>query len=232
MFYYPLFNISIKGSMELFLVKLRLFALISIPFFLISCTEEKFDSPSQYYSFINDPDNDLIKNYSKNGFQITVKYFPFQLLVLDELKDNAGNDSNFNSIYEKYSRSISFYFTIKPENRSQISDIHMWNIHSEEDYNERQHLINFQLDNYFNLNVGDEKLLPKLFNIESHAGISKAISGTVVFVVENNSAIFENSQLDLIFSDPVFNTGTSQFIFNKNDLDAVPDLKILHKHEN
>lgn len=200
---------------------------ISILITVFSCNNKATVSFNELVKWINDKDNGLIKESSIQGLKITLKYLPAQYLALREVETNmSGQD--FDSLLSVYKWSHSFLMILGPdEDKGEQFDIMYLNTSGYDDYTQRVYDMNFNIKNYISLKTPQKKYSPVMTNLENVYGLNKSRNIYVVFTPQKeNEDMLSAENLDFIFNDEIFNTGIHHFIFDKKDIENIPNVKI------
>lgn len=208
------------------------FALISISIALIlltSACRHTVRKEDKYYKFLNEETNRLKVVKEANGFILTFKYLPPELLAYNEYASARKNGEKVNkdSLICIYRNSLTFLFTIEDkENR----DIMYYDVRSETDFKHRIMELNFRLHDYISIRAGSDEYVPVLCVMESTYETKNSRSFHVVFAdSEKGNGLLNNEKFDIVFTDLFFNTGISHFIFSKHDFDKVPKIGFWNK---
>lgn len=190
----------------------------------ISCDDE-VSSEIDLLDWVNDCDNGLLISKRVYGLKMELKYLPPAYLAY---KDAAVDKSDFDSLFNIYNNSYSFLMTIGPdEEKGADFDIMFADVNNYEEYDERVQNLNFNIKEYVCLQTEKKKYLPVLSNLENTYGLDKARTIYLVFTKDNeNDDLFCSGKIDIVFNDELFSTGIHHFVFNKNNIDNIPKLKL------
>ena len=198
-------------------------------FGLSACQERaaSFKDVHELSKWMNNPKNGLVKTKSISGIKLTVRYLPAEYVAYQELKDNENtSDAAKDSVLALYKNNLTFLFSIGPdESYSSEIDIMRLGIGNYDEYSERALKLNFGMDEYVILKMGERKYQPVLSTLENVYGLSKQRNIYFVFAPEEPEADFrKNEKLDFVFDDEIFNTGISHFIFLSENIKKIPSL--------
>jgi hypothetical protein len=183
----------------------------------------------KYYRWINDESNHLKVVKETNGFILTFKYMPPELLAYNEYSSARENDQfvNKDSLINIYKNSLAFIFTIEDSGNK---DIMYYDVRSEQDFKQRILEFNFKLQDYVSIKGGTTEFVPVLCIMESTYETKNSRSFYMVFSDnENKQNLLEQEKFDIVFNDLFFNTGISHFTFSKHDFDKVPKIGFWNK---
>ncbi len=179
--------------------------------------------------WLNDPSNGLISGKKVGGFDLSMKYMPYDLLAYKEIKkDKSATQEVLDSVAELYDNSYTFILSIgSDESAGENFDVMHLGVYDEDAYNQRIRNLNFHLDKYISLETGKSTYKPVLTRLENVYGLSKARMVYIVFAPDSEEEdLLVANELDIKFNDDIFNTGIHHFKFNKSDIVAMPKLKI------
>jgi hypothetical protein len=180
-------------------------------------------SEAQYYQWLNDPENGLVQVKEVNDLILTAKFLPPQLLAQQELKRLPEiTTASTDSLVQVYANSYSFLLTIQPQNSQQ--DVLFRDLESYPQYKERVTALNFHADQFLALQVGDQSVPPVLHIMENTYSTRSGRSLYLVFPRKALSNREPASDLDLVFTDELFQTGINHFIFSAEDLATIPTI--------
>lgn len=133
----------------------------------------------------------------------------FQLEYLPEAsEDEAG--------------SLHFLLTIRFREGKANGDVLYAGLQDKKDFEERVHELNFGMDKYWTLNLGDESLRPVLTHFENTYSITEYRQLHLVFAPpDRHTDFYAAPNWDIAFEDEVFNTGTHHFVFTQEEWEAV-----------
>lgn len=200
---------------------------------LNGCNPGKIDSEQRLYAWVNDLDNGLVKTRYINGIRLTAKYLPPEFLAYKEWATSGETKPHYHSLLEVYKHNRTFLLTIGPDDREVAGgDVMFYDVLNKEDFRQRVQDLNFEIGKYISLSAGNRQFAPKLHALENTYGLGKHRNIYLVFANdESNGSLLTGKKLDLRFNDEIFQTGISHFVFEKQDLDGLPELKFLAVNE-
>lgn len=204
---------------------------------LVSC-QQKIKSQQALYQWINDADNGLVKQKDLDGITLTMKYLPPELLVSKELQSlKAGPKKNdlkktVDSLMQGYQNSRTFILNLSPNGQGKkafVQDILYKGADSYAAYKRRAMEMNFNMANYLVLKADGKEMKPVLANMENTYSLTKGRNIYLVFADEKDQNACLNAQkLDITFTDKLFDTGIHHFVFQKENLDKLPQVAYLN----
>ena len=193
--------------------------LLAATMLLAGCGASEITEQQEYYRWLNNGDNGLLQEKYANGFRLAVKHLPAEYLVYRELEGKDYNQSDVDELMKSYANTLTFMFTVAPDERkAKGRDVVMYEVFDKQDYKVRVQDLNFHLDEYVELQAGDETLPTLLHTMENTYGLGKHRNFIMVFGKPEG----EPSKLDFVFNDAVFDTGISHFVFDREALAQVP----------
>jgi hypothetical protein len=195
---------------------------------LSSCSGKKtISDPNEFMKWMNDPENGLVQTKYVSNVKINVKNLPSAYMAYLEMKNLQGqSEQKRDSLIAYYSQSKTFLLTISPDERvkGNSGDIMYRDVTGFEEYKDRSHVMNFEFGDYIDLITDNEKYKPVLSNLENVYGLSSGRKIILVFAEKNGSQdLSKSKELDLVFTDEIFNTGINHFVFAQHKLNSVPD---------
>ena len=198
-----------------------------------SC-KKKCSTLSEYLKWLNDPEKHLAPIKRINGIAVKVKYLPAEYLAyMEEEKDSqhylkAKRDSVINS----YKESITFLLTIGPDEEKKASgDVVFRGIENYQQFSERIATMNFHMDESLNLKTDEGDHAPVLTNMENSYGLSESRNIYCVFVRSEaeKKNINDSQTFDFVYNDEIFGIGKNHFVFQKSDMEDLPEFTFWKK---
>lgn len=199
--------------------------MLPIVVLLVSCANIHFNDATEYFRYIDKPENGLKISKSFTEIELTAKYLPPELKALQELESEFEKET-FDSLVSYYSGSYNFLFSIAPVKNSQVDDLNYYDIYSYDEYVERKKVLNYYLEECFILKSGKKEYYPVLFHFEQDYGVSGKLNFHLVFVPSEQIKTRKTEELKLTFNDPIYNTEQTEFIFKKRSLKNIPKLQL------
>ena len=122
------------------------------------------------------------------------------------------------SLSGEQGKALSFELRIAPKEECG-GDIMLRGVRSMEDYTARMMELNFYLDEALYLQLDGKKVPPRLVHMENTYGLSNYRIVQIAFAgAEVDRLCAEAADIDLVFRDPVFDTGISHFVFDGKEI--------------
>lgn len=192
---------------------------------ITSCNNDIY-TIEKYYAYMNNPENGVVKYRAVESLEFSLKYLPVDYLIYKSKKTKVGD--NLDSLKNENKDKFHFLLKIAPSKKvKQEFDVMTETVSTELEYKQQALLLNFNLQEYLTLKVGEVELKPVLVETENVYGLTKHRLINLVFARENLTIDFFNEpEIDIVFQDAIYNTGFHHFIFNTTDLKNIPSLKI------
>ena len=207
--------------------KYKLCILAILVALLTNSCNQGFQSATDMFQWINDPDNGLVKTKTINGIEIELKFLPPEFLTYREVKRlNNYSEEYVDSLLNYYRNSYSFLLKIGPDEKNQDQDIMLKGVTSIEEFNIRAQKLNFEIGEYVSLTADNIEYEPVLSNMENVYGMHSHRNIYLVFSPnDNNMSLLEAKKLDIRFNDELFETGISHFVYIKKNINNIPEVK-------
>lgn len=195
------------------MVKIKFSLLIlGIGILLNSCSSSMTDF-SEYLKYLANEENGIVKQKKISGLRLQVKYLPLEYLNHRAKEEGSNN----------YDHSVCFMFTLGPDSTENF-DITKVGVSNYEEFAKRMDVMNFQMHESLELKIGNKIYKPSIAQMENVYGLKKERVIMVVFEVKDNKEnnFMRTQDVQFIYKDQLFNTGTSKFWFEKNDLTDLP----------
>lgn len=181
---------------------------------LIASCNTSINSRQEFYDYLNNSQNGFVKSKEVNSFRIKVKYLPIEYLIIK----NSEHSSEVEKVRQEYNNSLTFVFTIESIDKDQ--NVIDYGMSDSKSLNERFKYLNFHLDDHITLSINDQWFKPVLFHVENTGELNGEFRAYVVF----SDIDMEADNLYFLFEDTFFDTGISQFVFEKQHLNQLPDI--------
>ncbi len=190
----------------------------------LSCTKQ-FHSEQEMYEWINDPANGLVKERITGDIKIRAKYLPPEVLVYRELSRSSDySQQEKDSLFSYYRHTRTFILEIGTVKMDE--DIMFNKVHAVEEFKQRAEQLNFYIGEYLSLITEQKEYAPSLTNLENTYGMSTSRNIIAVFAPEKEkNELMEADKLTLKFDDEIFSTGMNHFVFNKKEINNIPEIK-------
>jgi len=203
----------------------NLFLLFGSLCLLASCHSNAPVTADDWFAYINDPSNGLVKVREVNGFRFEMKYLPADYWVYREAtrRKEKLSEEERESIRQVYEGSHHFLLSIGTDGeKRQEVDIMRVGVNDYKDYSFRMHKMNFTMKESFSLKGKRHQHVPTFANLENVYGLSPKRNLNLVFL--DNEDIREASTWDIKMEDDIFHTGIHHFSFNRTQLHTIPTL--------
>lgn len=200
-------------------------ALFLMLMFSLGCGSGGFMNTKEYFNYLSNPANGLVKEKKLNGIRMRVVYLPPEYLAFQTIDNEYHSRKYKDSVCKSFENSVTFIFTIGPGDNENF-DITRVGVYSYEEFAGRIQQMAFEIGRWMSLTIGDEELKPSIAKIENINALERSRNFIVVFNSEKIK--LSNKEIKKIcytFSDELFDTGTSKFVFNLSDIKEVPVLK-------
>ncbi len=189
----------------------------------VSCKKTEISEPKDYFGYLANPGNGLVKEKTVAGLSLKAKYIPKDYLVYNAVKGFGTVNNTFKDSIEKtYSHSLTFMITIGP-GENETFDITRVGVDSYEAFAKRMEEMSFNAQEWISLVVKEKDYKPEIVRMENINALEKSRNFIVVFSsAEGSETDLRKSDMCLSYDDELFNTGTSKFMFYSKDIQAVP----------
>src|SRR5690606_6423925 len=162
------------------------------------------------------------KETSANRFLLTMKYLPPEYLAFNEISKSDDDNKLFNDYLEEFKNSRTFLLIISPEDTG--VDVSKYGIFNMDEYKQRINDLNFNIKERIYIQTDNgEKYHPNLTTMENLYEVSN--KKRIYLVFAENEAISNSKTLDVVFIDDFLDTGINHFLFKKDKIDNIPQIK-------
>jgi hypothetical protein len=206
--------------------KYRFINFILLGVFLLvsySCQQRVITDKKEYFNYLSDPKNGLIKEKETSDIKIKVKYLSSDFLAFNQLRESKKVSTDLkDSIRKTFDNSITFILNIGPSDEL-YGDITRLGLENYKEFAERIEEMAFNAGEWIRLTVNEKEYRPVLTKLESINAIENSRNFIVVFSSEKNTKKdLRNYDLCFTYTDDLFHTGTNKFIFRTEDIEKVP----------
>jgi hypothetical protein len=164
-------------------------------------------------SWMHQEENGLQQSKQIGDLKVQANYIPPAYYALRE------NPADFQHLMKEYEQSLSFMISISWDRGENI----LWRgLTNYEAYKERIHELNFNLENYLILYVGEQKVHPVLTNVENLYEETDHLRINMVFPKEALGDFSAEDELTLELDDRIFKTGMNVFRFATQKIENIP----------
>lgn len=189
-----------------------------------SCKNSGFNDQAEYLRYLADTDNGLVTSHHINGFKLTMKYLPPELLAINESDDFEKQP--FLQNLEKFNNTYTFVLSF--QNDKEEVDISNYNVFNLQDYQQRMTYLNFDVREHFYIKTSNgKKVHPLLTTFENVYEVGNKKTIYLVFA-QDEIFLSDSQKINIVFEDHIADTGINNFVFNKSALEEIPDLEFLN----
>jgi hypothetical protein len=198
---------------------------------LASCGRPESLPAADYEKWVVGEESGLIQRKKINGVEVIARYMPAELLAYREYR--AFPQTSFDSLKTSYHCGLSFQITLRADKQNgAYGNLMYFNLAGEQDLSERTHYLNFSVPEFIDLKYDGNTYKPVLANFEGYSALGNQLSFQVVFVFPDYecgkfkpvTTGNDSDELELTFSDPIWNLGVNHFTFEKKSLEELPKL--------
>ena len=187
---------------------------------LISCVDDtpREMSKDDLVGYIQKEKNGLVKKQEVNGITVSVSYFPWQMLVAQELDGQNKSDS---AIIKKLEKNYSgqYYFKAKFSKDGQEA---IRRLGSFDRYSEMVQVLAFRMNDYINLTTPKRDTIEMAdYFFDQTYGMS---DGNTLLLSFSKDKITGNKTIDINIGECGFGTGALKFTFERDAIEATPKL--------
>ncbi len=192
---------------------------------VISACKSTIRTEKELYKWINDKDNGLVQEKTTNGFTLTAKYLPAELLAYREYE--SDKTIPFNKVLENYKKNKTFLMSIKVDTATRhTGNILFQDAEGYAGYKQRILSFNFGLEEMISLNYSEKKYKPVLYTLENTFNVVDGKNVYLVFNIDSLKKQNKQDEMDLVFEDVHFSTGITHFQFKVTDLQNIPKIEL------
>jgi hypothetical protein len=198
---------------------------ILIVFSLSACKKTEIADSKEYFSYLANPKNGLVKEKTVAGLTIKVKYIPEDYLVYNMVKDldlKTLTPTYKDSIAKSYANSVTYMVSIGPAQNEDF-DVTRVGVGSYQEFAERIEQMAFNAQDWFAVTIKDKSHTPVIVRMENINALEKSRNFMVIFnSTKGSENDFRKNDMCLTYDDGLFNTGLNKFIFNATDIQELP----------
>lgn len=198
-------------------------AAIGLLFSLQGCRPSEINNAPEYYAYLADPENGLVKEKTVAGVHYRLKYLPKDYLAYNMVgKNGVVSQGMRDSIAGQFDHSLTFLLNIGPAEGEHF-DVTRLDVNDYGTFIDRIEKLCFHLQESIRLNVDGEEQAPVIARMENINAQEPGRNFVIVFNTQDKTSVTaENEQMCFIYQDGLFNTGINKFTFNTRDLAKVP----------
>jgi len=183
-----------------------------------SCAQKQFETKEEMVAFLGDEQNGFVQNKTVNGVDFSVMYKPTDMLVSQEVNDNAS-EAEIEALRDKYGKNLYFNISISKNKQELLSNV----AEGRQKFGAMVNQLAFGMTekvHLFSPGKDTVELLdyvyPRMF------GMSRAT--TMLFVYPRDPKITMQDQLSITVEDLGINTGDITFKITKDIFEKEPQL--------
>lgn len=200
-----------------------LFSLLAVLGFS-GCQPSEIKNPKDYFVYLSDPKNGLIKEKSIAGITYRIKYLPTEYLAYNASRNMICSANTRDSLIKSYDNSLTFLVNIGPAKEEDF-DITRVGVSNYEEFAQRIEEMAFNAQEWMFLKSGDKEYKPLIVRMENINAQDNSRNFMVVFSATSGTNQLRKNDLCFSYQDELFNTGTNKFIFKSKDISALPEFK-------
>jgi hypothetical protein len=193
--------------------------LIIFAVILAACgSHPKMMNRTELVGYLRDKENGLVQEQQINATKVSLSYHPTSLMVSREIGDERNpSKAVIDSIEKKYSKN--YYFLAKfsingKEAIRQLGDFAR--------YSDMVQVLSFQMHRFVNVTTPQRDTLPLAdYFFDQTYGMS---DGNTLLLCFDKEKLKNRKELEINIAECGMGTGNLKFLFNREDLDAVPKM--------
>ncbi len=193
-----------------------------------ACGNKKLLQYNDYVQWLQEPENKLVQYKDYGGIRLKLQYLPADYLVYNELKTASMNTAHADSLKKNYNYSLNFMLSFLPPQGEQL-DVTKAGVKDQEEFSQRIGQLAFNMGPSISLTCGNKSYSPELTQLERLFGLRNSADIQVVFNLNKDSLLKSGNNIDIEYSDAIFNTGLSKFSFPAEALRQAPGIDFEHK---
>lgn len=183
------------------------------------CSCNKIVDKKSLTMYLDDPDNGLRKEVQVGDYTIRLTYRPTELIM----EQNLREEQDLKKKEEKKKQFETYYYFILNMSLGD-KDLLYKGSESKEQFSVSLNKLNFGLSDYvYALTDKKDTLLLSDYYVPNLYGMGGSTQIMLAFPRSNNRTFKE---LEIRLKELGFGTGEQRFIFQKKDLDNIPELKL------
>lgn len=202
--------------------RFSLFILSAIFIFMMGCKSMSTDDPTTYFRHIFDKKNGLFQEKTVGNYTFSLQYKPSTYMVL---ADNENFPLTQESLVEqeKEYETLQYYtFRIKVASDTQHLDIITYNLSSEQEYNERIHYLETEMQQDIYLVCDKDTSKATSFIYDKSSDLNDYSSFLITFPPPSNPY----ADRKFVFIDKKFNSSIILFTIEASAISNAPTFKL------
>ena len=174
---------------------------------LTACGTTTTNDPATYFRFVIDNKNGLFKEKTIGNYTFSLQYKPATYMVLVDNENFPLNTESFIQQEKEYRTKEYYTFRIKIASDTQHLDIVTYDLNSEQEYNDRIHYLETDMQKDIFLVCGRDTSKVSSFIYDKSSDLNDFTSFLITFPCPKN----EESDRKFIFYDKKFKSGIIEF---------------------
>lgn len=190
--------------------------------FAFGCSKQSSLSKEAYVSFVNSEESGLIKSKEIGEFTFEAFYRPYDYIAIQELKKATLSSEEVAS--KKKELAGLHYLNLKIEGAPGLGLLET-DATSDQDYNLRLYYYTSEAQLDMQL-IQDQDTMPcVLYHFERNYQLAP-YNNIVLGFEPTNQEINYTKDIEFVYNDRVLNTGPIRMVFNADQLNTLPTLKL------
>lgn len=183
-----------------------------------SCGNKSFDTAEEMVTFISDEENEYCYKKEVNGVTYTLQYRPTDLLVQQELGDNAS-EKKVKQLREKYNKYLYFNLSMSLNGQELLSNV----VRDKAQFGQMVNDLAFNMDQKVHLYTPEKDTLSMTdFVYPRMYGMTNAT--TILIVYPRDKQLLKEDELNFTIEDLGLNTGEVKFKIHTQPLKKEPQI--------
>lgn len=183
-----------------------------------SCGNKSFDTAEEMVTFISDEENEYCYKKEVNGVTYTLQYRPTDLLVQQELGDNASG-KKVKQLREKYNKYLYFNLSMSLNGQELLSNV----VRDKAQFGQMVNDLAFNMDQKVHLYTPEKDTLSMTdFVYPRMYGMTNAT--TILIVYPRDKQLLKEDELNFTIEDLGLNTGEVKFKIHTQPLKKEPQI--------
>ncbi len=191
---------------------------------ITACGNPKQLSSNEYIHWIEDSDNGLKKEKKLDDYQYKVLYKPADYIVFREIINSGAKAIDEEQVQKRINELANLYqFNFDVVSADGKTSVLQHNVSNQEEHAARINYFVSHAQQDFILVEGIDTMPCVLYHFEQTFGATPFNTISLGFERKNQKA---EGDLQLIFTNRLFNTGDIKFAFPKKTINNIPKLKL------
>ncbi len=180
-------------------------------------------SPSEFISWVKDPENGLVKTRQINDLQFSLTYLPPAFMICNDLKKENISKKELAELALQYEDFE--YYLLKIEALESGMELAKYKVSNRKEYEDRIRYYSFNMQNDLiaKLETGEE-VYCELYHFERTYNITPYSSFLIGFPKE---FIANSKERTIILEEKVFNKGNIKFKWTTAEMNNIPQIEVL-----